>query len=386
MSYRKSLPAYADCGSDKFAKSPQNVLLGFPHRYYQQDSLTSMRILDAEAMNMIQGEISEHPKCLSSAEKMARVTPAAFPAFFCIDEYKDLSLREILELSDDVVFDIESVEGTSSEEDPLTPDVSGDSVRFEASAFPGSACPPTAISSSAAAVHAVASAVNLEHLTSKFPDIAKLSKVSGDKSKIRRRELESTCNDGDGEDDTFGLSDEFDMDESDSGLDSFSDSDRFRSYQKGQWSIKYEELCDYRRRFGNCLVHYTFKENLPLARWVKRQRYQYKLMMEGKSSTMTEERVKALDTIGFIWDSQGAAWYEHLSELSEFKQDNGHCNVPSNFVKNTRLATWVKCQRRQYKLFREGKLSNMTQNRIAELDEMGFEWELRTSKKPRTSP
>ena len=345
-----------------------------------------MRILDAEAMNMIQEEISDHPKCWSSAEKTTRVTPAAFPAFFSIDEYKDLSLREILELSDDVVFGIESAERTSSEEDPFMPDFSGDSATIEASAFPGSACPPAAISPGASTVNVMASAVSIEHLTSKFPDIEQTSKVSGDNSKVRSRELDSTCNDDDGEDDSFGLSDEFDMDESDSGLDSSCDSDRFRSYQKGQWSIKYEELCDYRRRFGNCLVHYTFKENLPLARWVKRQRYQYKLMMEGKPSTMTEERVKALDTIGFIWDSQGAAWYEHLSELSEFKQDNGHCNVPSNFVKNTRLATWVKCQRRQYKLFREGKPSNMTQNRMAELDEMGFEWELRTNKKPRTNP
>ena len=31
-------------------------------------------------------------------------------------------------------------------------------------------------------------------------------------------------------------------------------------------------------------------QNIGLARWVKRQRYQYKLMVDGKQSTMTAER------------------------------------------------------------------------------------------------
>lgn len=155
---------------------------------------------------------------------------------------------------------------------------------------------------------------------------------------------------------------------------------RFRSYQKGQWSTKYEELVDYCKRHGNCLVQYTYRENIALARWVKRQRYQYKLMLEGKPSTMTHERVELLERIGFVWDSQGAAWYERLAELEEFKNRNGHCNVPSHYGKNSRLATWVKCQRRQYKLFQEGKPSNMSQGRINELENLGFSWELRLFK------
>ena len=63
---------------------------------------------------------------------------------------------------------------------------------------------------------------------------------------------------------------------------------------------------------------------------------------EGKQSTMTDERIKALDDVGFIWDSHGSAWMERWNELAEYKHDNGHCNVPSNFGPNPRLATWVK--------------------------------------------
>lgn len=158
---------------------------------------------------------------------------------------------------------------------------------------------------------------------------------------------------------------------------------RFRPYQEGQWFEKFEELCKYRKENGNCLVPHTYKENLPLARWVKRQRYQYKLMKDGKPSTMTDERAQALADIEFVWDSQAAAWGERLAELQLYRSRFMHCNVPSNYSENPQLATWVKCQRRQYKLFMEGKPSNMTKQRIQELGNLGFEWELRSYKKQR---
>ena len=54
-----------------------------------------------------------------------------------------------------------------------------------------------------------------------------------------------------------------------------------------------------------------------------------------------------------------------------------HSNVPSTFPENPQLATWVKCQRRQYKLLRDGKTSNMTMERIVQLEKIGFVWEVR---------
>lgn len=155
---------------------------------------------------------------------------------------------------------------------------------------------------------------------------------------------------------------------------------RFRPYQAEQWSEKFQELCDFKKNKGHCCVPHTFTENPALARWVKRQRYQYKLKNEGKQSTMTDQRVIALEEHSFIWDSHGAAWQERWDELCDYKKESHHCNVPSNFPSNPQLATWVKCQRRQYKLYWDGKTSNMTLGRIAELEKLGFEWELRGSK------
>ena len=151
----------------------------------------------------------------------------------------------------------------------------------------------------------------------------------------------------------------------------------FRSYQAEQWTDRFEELCSFSRKNGHCQVPHSFAENPALARWVKRQRYQYKLKQDGKASTMTDERVEVLEKIGFVWDSHEASWEERKMELKVYKDIHGNCNVPSNYSKNKKLSVWVKRQRRQYKFFLAGKPSNMSRDRIDQLETLGFEWELR---------
>jgi CDGSH-type Zn-finger protein len=107
---------------------------------------------------------------------------------------------------------------------------------------------------------------------------------------------------------------------------------------------------------------------------MKCQRHQYKLKKEGYHSTMTGQREKSLESLGFVWDSHKATWEERLNELIAFRRAQGHCNVPAKFEENPQLAIWVKCQRRQYKLFCDGAHSNITANRISRLVEKGFVW------------
>jgi hypothetical protein len=149
---------------------------------------------------------------------------------------------------------------------------------------------------------------------------------------------------------------------------------RFRYYQVGQWSERFQELVIFRQHHGHCLVPYDFPENQPLAQWVKRQRYQHKLKQMGRHCTLTDEREAALaDEIGFIWDSHKAVWEEHFRSLYDFYEQQGHSNVPSNFP-DKRLSIWVKCQRRQYKLYTKGGRSTMTAERIHQLEQLGLNW------------
>lgn len=151
----------------------------------------------------------------------------------------------------------------------------------------------------------------------------------------------------------------------------------FRAYQAENWTEKFEELIEFRAQHGHCNVPNAFPENMALAQWVKRQRYQYKLKLEKKRSTMSDERVQALEEVGFVWDSHRAIWDERFQELVDYKAVNGHCNVPSRYTANRQLAIWVKRQRRQYKFYTEKRSSSMTLERIHRLEMIDFEWDLR---------
>ena len=155
-------------------------------------------------------------------------------------------------------------------------------------------------------------------------------------------------------------------------------SPNFRPYQHHQFQKRYEALLRFKARHGHCLVPHEYDEDPALARWVKRQRYQYKMKAAGKSeSTMTEERISMLEAVGFVWDSHELAWEGHMEELRLYKQEHGDCNVPATYTKNPALGAWVKCVRRQYRRLFNGESYNITFERIAALDALGFDWKKR---------
>ena len=156
---------------------------------------------------------------------------------------------------------------------------------------------------------------------------------------------------------------------------------RIRTHQSERWLERYRALCLFQQIHGHCLVSSHGDEKYySLALWVKRQRYQYRVGKEGKRSSMTDEREAALQQLGFVWDSQGAIWEERLNELRAFKEVHGQCNVPANFSENRQLAIWVKCQRRQYRLFCNAEHSNITPDRFEKLSELDFVWNPRRKK------
>lgn len=156
------------------------------------------------------------------------------------------------------------------------------------------------------------------------------------------------------------------------------------------WQERYKDLIRFHIRNGHCLVPYTYPENPALARWVKRQRYEYKQLLKQQgqtkqkaggdkqtSSSMNAERIKMLESIGFVWDSHQATWEKMLEELKDFKKEHGHCEVPSKYPDNLALATWVSRQRAQYKLYCNNESNGMPENRVAALNKVGFKWGVR---------
>lgn len=155
---------------------------------------------------------------------------------------------------------------------------------------------------------------------------------------------------------------------------------RFRPHQEALWQEQFQKLLQYMDQYNHCCVPITFGEDQMLARWVKRQRYQYKRYQDGKTSAINAERIELLESVGFVWDAHSALWHQKFNELVVYTKEKGHCHMPSYDPENVQLSTWVKCQRRQYKLLQDGKASNMTQERIEKLNAIGFVWSMRNVK------
>jgi hypothetical protein len=141
------------------------------------------------------------------------------------------------------------------------------------------------------------------------------------------------------------------------------------------WEDHLSELAAYNIIQGNCNVPRNYSENPKLAAWVGNQRINYRLYQEGKTSNMTTFRIQELESLGFEWNSHGAAWEDHFNDLANYRIIQGHCNVPQYCSENSKLAAWVRKQRCQYRLHLKGESSPMTNFRIQELERLGFEWD-----------
>eukprot|EP00814_Leptocylindrus_danicus_P006149 CAMPEP_0116023934 /NCGR_PEP_ID=MMETSP0321-20121206/11966_1 /TAXON_ID=163516 /ORGANISM="Leptocylindrus danicus var. danicus, Strain B650" /LENGTH=91 /DNA_ID=CAMNT_0003495467 /DNA_START=253 /DNA_END=524 /DNA_ORIENTATION=- len=63
------------------------------------------------------------------------------------------------------------------------------------------------------------------------------------------------------------------------------------------WMSKFEMLKEYKKEHGDCLVPLSDPH---IGSWVHVQRGQYKYFKQEKKSSMTQERIDMLNSIGFV--------------------------------------------------------------------------------------
>ncbi|KAL3918869.1 MAG: hypothetical protein SGILL_004039 [Bacillariaceae sp.] len=141
-----------------------------------------------------------------------------------------------------------------------------------------------------------------------------------------------------------------------------------------EWQKYFEQVKEYSDKHGNCVIPSKYDTNPKLAQWAKRQRYQYKLyqdVLEGNvdetvvHSSLTLERKKLLDSVGFCWNLHDASWEETFRLFQEYDTKFGKGNVPAH-VKP--LHRWCNTQRR---LLKDGSLPL---ERFVKLEKAGFQW------------
>ena len=136
------------------------------------------------------------------------------------------------------------------------------------------------------------------------------------------------------------------------------------------WKTRYDELVQYKALRGDCKVPYNWSENPQLGRWVSQQRQQK------KSGKLHLKREEMLNSIGFDWGSKRNLngimpqdlWPVRYDQMMEFKERQGHCDVPVKWPENPQLGGWVSRQR-QFK--KSGKL---LPDRERMLSGIGFKW------------
>lgn len=146
-------------------------------------------------------------------------------------------------------------------------------------------------------------------------------------------------------------------------------------------------LEQFHRENGHCRVPegHKFAGNITLDRWFTEQRYRHGRFMAGKKSKITQEKIDKMDAIGFEWGKPVASrWAEQFNELVEFKRLKGHCIVPAGYrvpETQTNLGNWVDRQRQEYRKLQNGERSRLSQERIDELNSVGFVWSVRSMKR-----
>jgi hypothetical protein len=75
------------------------------------------------------------------------------------------------------------------------------------------------------------------------------------------------------------------------------------------WKTRYNELVEYKRDFGDCNVSSRYKPNPQLGTWVRWQRNQF------KNKSLSKERIRKLNEIGFAWEILKDTWIKHYSAV-----------------------------------------------------------------------
>eukprot|EP00985_Skeletonema_marinoi_P018112 scaffold10057_cov286-Skeletonema_marinoi.AAC.2 len=98
-----------------------------------------------------------------------------------------------------------------------------------------------------------------------------------------------------------------------------------------------------------------------------------------KTCALTDEREERLDAINFDWQtSHEYVWQSRLEQLKAYKQENGHLNLSKN---DGDLGVWVDTQRTEMRFKMDGHHTHLTDERIDELERLGFGWSIRDAAK-----
>ena len=160
------------------------------------------------------------------------------------------------------------------------------------------------------------------------------------------------------------------------------------------WNRNQTLLTMFQSRFGHCNVPEGYgvgTEYEGLYSWCEDQKVEYQKMCRGEPTCMTPTRKNILMKLGFAGvgeniskkrtssKSAKAAWKKWMEKLTEYHNEHGNADVPLKYEPCPSLGTFVNRQRSEMRKMEAGKATSLTQERIEDLNKLGFTWALRES-------
>mmetsp|Transcript_27693 Transcript_27693/g.81381 ORF Transcript_27693/g.81381 Transcript_27693/m.81381 type:complete len:849 (-) Transcript_27693:39-2585(-) len=125
-----------------------------------------------------------------------------------------------------------------------------------------------------------------------------------------------------------------------------------------------------------------------LGKWVGGLRLRYRLLQQGKASTLTAEHIEDLEGLGFNFDGEDAKshWLQEkfgdkIQELLRYKEETGSCEG------HPQLRNWIKQMRHSYRSAKKGKEGwkhRHAEEQFQRLVEIGVQLEVPSSQNVKT--
>ena len=155
----------------------------------------------------------------------------------------------------------------------------------------------------------------------------------------------------------------------------------WEGYRDLSWARYYKEAKKYYEEHGNLntTVNEVTDSGTRLGAWICQLRTYQKSGIQ--KAYLTEERVRALDKIGMIWDVPDYLWEENFAECLKYYRTHGNLDIPNAYCspKGLKLGGWLRRQR----LLRKGKTNGtkLTQEQVARLNSIGMVWKTKPEQK-----
>mmetsp|Transcript_14970 Transcript_14970/g.31672 ORF Transcript_14970/g.31672 Transcript_14970/m.31672 type:complete len:1013 (-) Transcript_14970:337-3375(-) len=153
--------------------------------------------------------------------------------------------------------------------------------------------------------------------------------------------------------------------------------------EEKKWDEKYQKLLQYIEKNGHMMFPNSniSHEDTYLRTWVAMIRQEYQKLQNGKESNLTAVKIKKLADIGFDFNPRGipgsrtreARWEANFQALKDYKARHGDFTQCKN--DDRKVLRIISKMREQYKRKQRGERCGLTDERIAQLEEIGFDFQ-----------